>query len=204
MLVHPQLEAQSRMLLGNRLNAALLWPHAPALSIFINLLNNLFFPHYLNTCKRVCWVTGWARDFQWGTDGNEQQPDSSKRGEKRQKAKGDCSYFPPAVVHMKMSMEKRQNHSTRRGTGNKVFMLGLKHAKLMAGLFCLARENWYWEEMEEGGESRIWLESSNLQPNFTLRGCSHSGQTAFQKGRDLVEVMVNDASTQSYSDSETY
>lgn len=42
-LVHPQLQAKSRMLLGNSLNAASLWPHASALSIFINLLGNLFF-----------------------------------------------------------------------------------------------------------------------------------------------------------------
>lgn len=40
----------------------------------------------------------------------------------------------------------------RRRGGNKVFMLGRKHAKLMSDLFSLAGESWYWEEMEEGSE----------------------------------------------------
>lgn len=44
----------------------------------------------------------------------------------------------------------------------------------MAGLLCLARRSWYWEEMqEERVESRIWLERYHPQPNFTfLRGLS--------------------------------
>lgn len=37
--------------------------------------------------------------------------------------------------------EREKNHSRNRGRGNKVFMLGLKHAKLMVGLFCLARKS---------------------------------------------------------------
>lgn len=51
--VHPQPEAESSMLLGNRLNAALLRPHAPAWSIFINLFNNLFFFHIISTRVRA-------------------------------------------------------------------------------------------------------------------------------------------------------
>lgn len=182
MLVHPQLEAESLMLLGNRLNAALLWPHAPALSIFINLLNNLFFPHYLNTCERVCWVTGWAwavskktnRDFHWSTDGDEQQPESS-RGGQNDKSQRRLLLFPSRCSpheDVNINEKKREkNHSRKRGRGNKVFMLGLKHAKLMAGLFCLAGEHWYWEEMEEGRPRRkqdmTWKLSSSAKFHFS-------------------------------------
>lgn len=159
MLVHPQLEAESRMLLGNRLNAALLWPHAPALSIFINLLNNLFFffTHYLNTCGRVCWVTDWARAVSKAnrdsSDGDEQQPESSGGGgEHKEPEEISLISLPPLSTWR--YQQKKNEHSRWRGRGNKVFMLGLKHAKLMAGLFYLARESWYWEEMEAGRQRR--------------------------------------------------
>ena len=74
----------------------------------------------------------------------------------------------------KTERKKKKKQRGRRRRGNKVFMLGLRHAKLMAGLLCLARRSWYWEEMqEERGESRMWLECYHAQPNFTfLRGLS--------------------------------
>ena len=98
------------MLLGNKLNAALLWPHAPALSIFINLLNNLFFPHYLNTCESL--LSHWLSmsDFQTQQTscealmGDEEQPEGS-REEEIKKSRGGCSYFPLASQNMKMSKE---------------------------------------------------------------------------------------------------
>ena len=83
-----------------------------------------------------------------------------------------CS--PHGDVNREGKKQKEKKARERRRRGNKVFMLGLKHAKLMAGLLCLARRSWYWEEMqEERGESRMWLERYHPQPNFTfLRGLS--------------------------------
>ncbi len=115
------------------------------------------------------------RDFQWGSDGNEQQPESSRGGVDDKEPKEIALISLPLLstwrCQQKFKKKKRKDHSWRRKRGNKVFMLGLKHAKLMAGLFCLAREGWYWEEMEEGGQKReqdmTWKLSSSAKFHFS-------------------------------------
>lgn len=185
MLLHPQLQAESWVLLGNRLNAALLWPHASALSIFINLLNNLFF----STLSQHVEETLLSHWLSFNTFQNQQRlpalknkPRAGGGGEEEEERGGGCSYSPPAALHMKISTEMRKR-KWREEKWNRVFMLGLKRANLMAALFFLATQSWYREEMEGRGGGRIWLKRSHLQPNFTfLKDSAPSGHVNAQRG----------------------
>lgn len=151
-----------------------------------------FFPHYLNTCESVCWVIGWAwavskttRDFQWGIDRDEQQPESSEGVGEKVTSQRRFLLFPSCSSpheDVQRWKKKKKKHSSS-GRRSKVFMLGLKHAKLMVGLFCLARETWYWEEMEEGRQRRAqdmsWKLSSPAKFHFF---CSQSATQTSRKG----------------------
>ena len=179
-------------------------------SVFINLLNNLFFPHYLNTCKRVCWVTDWAqavskanRDFQWGTDGDEQQPER-RRG--RQRARGDGSYFPPAAPHMEMSTERGKNRKEKKKKS--------KGEGGGEGTKCLC---WGWSMQNWWLVYYAWQDGADIERRCKKReeraGCDLNAIMlsqislfwgGFHRGKDPGEVMVNDAFTQPYGDSETH
>lgn len=184
------------MLLGNRMNAALLWPHAPALGMFINPLINLCF----STLSQNVWerlLSHWLSNSDFQNEGVRRLPVwqaamALSNNLKAQEgggwgARGDCSYFPPTALHMKMSIErKKKRQQGEEGQREESVCFGAEACKRTVGLFCLEGQSGYWEKTEEerqrGVQDTFSKLSSPAKFHF-LKGCSQSGQAGLLKGK---------------------